>query len=46
MWNAFNEWPEPAAMMDLFLHSSGNSQTIHGDGKLSTELTPNETKVR
>ncbi|WP_176330253.1 CocE/NonD family hydrolase [Oceanobacillus rekensis] len=44
-WEAFDEWPLTNGVSELYLHSNGNSQTRHGDGKLDTNPSTAKTKT-
>ncbi|GIO22217.1 CocE/NonD family hydrolase [Oceanobacillus sp. J11TS1] len=45
-WEAFEEWPiqKSVKLMEVFLHSQGMSQSRNGDGKLTFQPGPAETK--
>ncbi|WP_068673592.1 CocE/NonD family hydrolase [Oceanobacillus sp. Castelsardo] len=45
-WEAFDEWPMKQGVKprEVFLQSNGLSQTRHGDGKLSLQPLPTETR--
>lgn len=43
-WEAFDGWPLPNMISELYLQSNGNSQTRLGDGNLSSTSSSKQTK--